>query len=258
MTASHDLEGHASDGFPQTAFGNLAEFEESHFWFRSRNRLVLQALGRYFPDARRLLEIGCGTGFVLKAIHDEFPRIELVGSDQSAEALRVAGERISVDLVQADGRDLPFEHEFDVVCAFDVLEHIDEDADVLRQMAKATQPGGGVLVTVPQYQWLWSAADEYGRHRRRYSKREIEAKLEQAGFDIARSTAWVFSLLPLVALSRLRDRGRGDSYDPRAEFELPRLVNRTLEHVLNAEGSAIARGLTLPFGSSRLVVGRLR
>jgi SAM-dependent methyltransferase len=241
------------DGFPQGAFRQLAELEEENFWFRSRNRLILWALECYFPHARRLLEVGCGTGFVLKAIRERFPEMEIVGADQSDEALRIAGERSAVALVRADARDLPFESDFDVVCAFDVLEHIDEDVDVLCQMAEATRPGGGVLMTVPQYRWLWSAADEYGRHQRRYSKREIEAKVGHAGLTVARSTAWVCSLLPFVALSRLRN-GHRRPFDPQAELRLPGLANRAFERVLDAEGRAIAAGVTLPFGSSRLVV----
>jgi SAM-dependent methyltransferase len=241
-------------GFPQEAFEHLAELEDGHFWFRSRNRLILWALERYFPRAGRLLEVGCGTGVVLKAVRDRFPSMEIVGADLSPEALRIAGDRTEVDLVQLDARQIAFTDSFDVVCAFDVLEHIDEDETVLTQLAAATSAGGGLMVTVPQYQWLWSPADEYGRHRRRYTKQEIDGKIERAGFSIIRSTAWVSTLLPVVALSRIRDRGTGSHYDPRRELRTSRAVNRVFELALDAELAAIRLGVTLPFGSSRLVV----
>lgn len=246
----------SEDGFPQEAFEFLAAAEDSHFWFRSRNRLITWALGRYFPQASRLLEVGCGTGVVLAEIGTRFPTLKLVGADVSNEALRVAGQRVAAELVQFDARHIPFEDEFDVVCAFDVLEHIDEDETALAQLAAATRHGGGLLVTVPQYQWLWSASDDYARHRRRYTKREIDEKVERAGFTVIRSTAWVSTLLPIVALSRRRDRRPGAKYDPCRELRVPRSVSRAFEFALDFERSLIRLGVTLPFGVSRLVIAR--
>lgn len=243
------------EGFPQDAFERLSDLEEGHFWFRSRNRLILWALGRYFPHAERLLEIGCGTGFVLTEIRNTFPSMRLVGTDVHADALRIARKRVAADLVQLDAQEIDFRDEFDVVCAFDVLEHLDDDSEALRRLAEATRPGGGLLVTVPQYEWLWSPADDYGRHRRRYTKRAIDGKIESAGFTVLRSSAWVATLLPLVALSRLRDRRSRHRYDPGREFRLPAALNRTLELALDTEAAAIRLGVTLPFGTSRLVVG---
>lgn len=247
-----------ADAFPEEAFRHLAALEERHAWFRARNRLIVWALERYFPDTRRLLEVGCGTGVVLGAINRRFPEVELVGADLSLQALRIAGTRAAADLVQLDAQAMTFDDEFDVVCAFDVLEHVDADLDVLSRLAQAARPGGGLLVTVPQYRWLWSPADDYGRHRRRYTKGEIEDKIARAGFAPIRSTAWVCMLLPVVALSRLRDRRAGERFDPCRELRTSNPVNRALEMVLDAERIAIQRGLTLPFGTSRLVVARKR
>jgi SAM-dependent methyltransferase len=251
-TASH------SDGFPEEAFQHLAALEERHGWFRARNKLIVWALQRYFPDATRLLEVGCGTGVVLEAIEHRFPTLALVGADLSGEALRIAANRVTADLVQLDVRELSYESEFDVVCAFDVLEHVDADSEALTRLARAVRPGGGLLVLVPQYNWLWSAADEYGGHRRRYTKGEIEDKISRTGFARIRSTAWVCTLLPAVALSRFRDRRAGDRFDPQRELRISNRANRALELILDAERIAIQRGLTLPFGSSRLVVARKR
>jgi 2-polyprenyl-3-methyl-5-hydroxy-6-metoxy-1,4-benzoquinol methylase len=246
-----------AEGFPEEAFQHLGALEGHHFWFRSRSRLIVWALERYFPDAARLLEVGCGTGLVLEAIRNRFPATELVGADLSREALLIAGNRVpDSELLQLDAREISFRNEFDVVCALDVLEHIEDDLDVLNRLAAGVRRGGGVLITVPQYEWLWSGADDYGGHRRRYTKREIDEKIGRAGFELLRSTAWVCTLLPFVAVSRFRDRHGGNDYDPRRELRPPRTVNRLFELVLDAEGIAIQRGLTLPFGTSRLVVAR--
>jgi SAM-dependent methyltransferase len=250
--------GHA-EGFPSAAFEHLAGLEDRHFWFRSRNRLIVWALRRYFPHASRILEVGTGAGAVLKELRQRLPAVELVGTDVSTEALGIARTRVpGAHFVELDLRSLELENEFDVVCAFDVLEHVDGDDDALARLFGAARIGGGLLITVPQYQWLWSKADDYGRHRRRYTKREIESKVEQAGFRVMRSTAWVCTLLPVVALSRLSEGLRRGPYDPRRELQLPSPINRSFELMLDAERLAIQRGLTLPFGSSRLIVAEKR
>src|SRR5689334_12484305 len=65
----------SNDGFSADHFANLFAAESGHFWFRSRNRVLLWALRRYFPDARSFLEIGCGTGYVLAGIHEALPQL---------------------------------------------------------------------------------------------------------------------------------------------------------------------------------------
>jgi len=103
-----------------------------------------------------------------------------------------------------DARKIPFEEEFDVIGLFDVIEHIEEDDLVLSQVNSALKSNGVVIITVPQHMCLWSAADEYACHIRRYSKYEIEQKITNAGFEILRSTSFVTLLLPALFLSRMQ------------------------------------------------------
>ncbi len=104
--------------------------------------------------------------------------------------------------MRADGRALPFAGEFDVVGAFDVIEHIDADEAVLAAMRRAVRPGGGVIVTVPQHRWLWSETDRYSGHQRRYDRRELGRKLDGAGLKVRWMTSFTTLLLPLMAASR--------------------------------------------------------
>jgi SAM-dependent methyltransferase len=248
----------AKAAFPTETFALLAELEPRSFWFRSRNELIAWALRRYFPDAGSFLEVGCGTGFVLLGLRQRFPALRLVGGEPEEAGLAVARERLpDVELLRLDGRDLPFDGVFDAVGAFDVLEHIDDDELALGQLRKAAKPGGGVLLTVPQHPWLWSAADEFGGHRRRYTRAELIGKVEGAGLEVLRTTSAVTFLLPLVAFSRLRDRRiPPEEYDMRREFDVPPRVDALLERVLAAERRLIARGVSFPVGTSLLVVAR--
>src|SRR5688500_17227380 len=103
-----------SDGFNPEYFGELERLEAANFWFRSRNRLIIWAIAKYFPAARSLLEIGCGTGFVLSGIQHALPRLKVSGSEIYSAGLVFAAERLpSGHFFQMDARRIPFEEEFD-------------------------------------------------------------------------------------------------------------------------------------------------
>ncbi len=246
----------AGSGFKPEYFEKLARIEEGNFWFRARNRLIQWALGNYFPSARSFFEVGCGTGFVLKGVRETLPLMRLAGSEIFGDGLVFARARLpGVDLYQMDARQIPFEREFDVIGAFDVLEHIVEDDAVLRQMFRATRPGGGLLVTVPQHRFLWSANDEHAMHQRRYSRAELRSKVEQAGFDIERITSFISLLLPVMIYSRMK-RNSSRDFQLWKEFEISRPLNAILGNILAVERAMIERGASFPAGGSLLLVAK--
>lgn len=247
-------QANANDGFELESFDHLARLEPTSFWFRSRNRLVVQLLREHFPGARRLLEIGCGTGFVLAGLREALPQLQLVGSELYEAGLEFAADRLpGIELYQMDCRRMPFDSEFDVVCALDLLEHVAEDDVALAEMFRSVRPGGGVIVSVPQHPWLWSSADDYAHHKRRYRRQELASRLHGAGFDVRRLTSFVSLLLPLMALSRTRKHDL-ESYDPTSEYRAPRAVDRVFEGTLEVERRMIAAGVSLPLGGSLFAV----
>jgi SAM-dependent methyltransferase len=246
-----------SEGFEADYFARLADQEAGNFWFRSRNRLLIWALKKYFPKAENFLEIGCGTGFVLSGLKQAFPHLVLSGSEVFSDGLGFAATRLPhVELFQMDARRIPFRDEFDVIGAFDVLEHIKQDEEVLAQMHQATRKGGGILITVPHHRFLWSPVDEFARHVRRYETRELRDKVTRVGFSVVRITSFVSLLLPLLVASRFKQRITGEEVDPSAEYNISRLLNTTLEKVLDAERNIIRAGLSFPAGGSLLLVAR--
>src|SRR2546426_6344952 len=187
-----DQDSGSREALTERSFRDLRTIEEGSFWFRARNRLIVWALARYFPRAGSFLEVGCGTGFVLKGVRTALPHLEIAGGELGMAGLAVARERVpDVPLYALDAGRLPFANEFDVLGAFDVIEHVDDDEEVLSQFRTALREGGGLLLTVPQHQWLWSAADDYSGHRRRYTRADLSAKLSRAGFRIIRITSFV-------------------------------------------------------------------
>lgn len=248
----------AGDGTDATySHDALARAEDTHFWFRGREKLLLWALGRHFANATSLLDVGCGRGSMLAAVRRAFPAMSLAGGELLDAGLRFARRRVpDVQLYQMDARALPFEREFDVVTSCDVLEHLDDDGAVVRELYRIAKPGGGLIVTVPQHQWLWSAVDSYSHHRRRYDRRRLTAIVEQAGFVVERVTSFVTTLLPLMLLSRARKRELTEEFDPTAELKIGRTANGILERMLDAERMLIRSGVSLPVGSSLLLVAR--
>jgi SAM-dependent methyltransferase len=241
--------------YDRAHYRTLVGLEDESFWFRARNRLILWTLARYFPGAGRLMEIGVGTGYVMRAIRAAMPKASLAGSDIHTEGLRFAADRLgsSVDLIQVDARRIPFRSEFDVICMLDTLEHIAEDEAVLKQLHGALRPGGGLLLTVPQHMALWGPADEIAFHQRRYATAELQRKAEAAGFRVLLRTSFVSLLLPAMWAARLRSRQSG-AYDAENEHRLSPLLNRVLAGAMSLEFAAIRAGIRFPAGGSQLLV----
>jgi len=241
-------------GFPAENFSALTGVEAKHFWFRTRNSLIIWALKNYFPAFESLLEVGCGTGFVLSEIAQIFPGARLVGSEIFTSGLLFAAKRMpEVELLQADARRLPFADEFEVVSAFDVIEHVKEDDVVLCNLYRAVKPGGGCLITVPQHRWLWSPIDIEACHERRYEVGSLHQKIESVGFRILTSTSFVTFLLPIMLFSRLLNRHSANS-EGAYELRINPTTNALFEAVMGLERSTIMLGARWMVGGSRLVV----
>lgn len=245
-----------AESYDAARYQAVAAIERKHFWFRSRNDLIVWALKKYFPDARSLLEVGCGTGQVLDNIRLAKPAQRLVGTEIHVKGLEFCRQRLpEAEFMQMDARAIPFADEFDVVCAFDVIEHVEEDARVLEQMHQACKPGGGILITVPQHQWLWSYKDDFAHHKRRYSRKELLEKVSAAGFRVTTVTSFVSLLLPLMYFSRLWERTPAQ-FEPQRELDISPLLNRIFYFLMRVETALIRWGVTLPAGGSLLLVGK--
>lgn len=245
------------EGFPPERYPVIARLESESFWFRSRNKLILWILNRQFSQMKTFLEIGCGTGFVLSGVNSAFPEVSLSASEIDSAGLPYIRQKVeAANVFQMDARHIPFREEFDVIGAFDVIEHIDEDEEVLSQIYNACKPGGGVIITVPQHPSLWSEVDVFSCHKRRYTKNELIGKIQKAGFEIVDTTSFVTLLLPLMLLSRLKIKSKKKDFDPMKEWSIPGFLNRILEGIMSFERILIKAGLRFPAGGSLLCVGK--
>jgi len=252
---SPELSEH-NQGFDRRFFSELAKVEDGHFWFEGRNRVILSSMRRFFPRSGRFLEIGCGTGFVLRGIQRQFCQYQLTGSEIYTEGLKFASERLpQVQFIQFDAKRVPFISYFDGIGAFDVIEHIEEDEQVLKEIHKALKPEGAVILSVPQHMFLWSRVDEQAFHKRRYSKNELVEKVRRAGFDVVYATSFMSLLLPIMFVTRFSKRKK--VADKMAEFTISRLSNRVFEWVLALECFLTSKGgISWPAGGSLVLVAR--
>lgn len=240
------------EGFPLASYDGLQSIEDDHFWFNARNRLIDWLVRRFAPNSSRALEVGCGTGYVLYALRGALPAARLAGSELHTLGLVHARRRHNgaVELFQMDARVSCISEVLDLVGAFDVLEHIEDDNRVLREFHRMLAPNGVLIATVPQHRWLWSSVDERSHHHRRYSADELARKLRAAGFDILYRTSFGAFSLPLMALDRWRAR---KSSAP-VSAAVPDVVNRLLKLIFWMEHAVRQLGIPLPFGGSAVVV----
>ena len=185
-------------------FAPLFAAEDRHFWFRSRNRCIAAALRSLpgFATIRDVLEVGCGTGVVLAELQRLFPAGRVIGMDLFAEGLEFARRRFSGPLIQGDVFQYEFDRLFEVIGAFDVIEHLDDDGKILQRFRQQLKPGGHLIVTVPAHMVLWSYFDEVAHHRRRYTGAELRGKLTAAGFEVRLVTQFMSILYPLMWIKR--------------------------------------------------------
>jgi len=230
------------------------ETQEQNYWWHIGRRAVLRSvLQRWLrPDQQlQILDVGCGTGINYDWLK-QWGRV--VGLDTSSEALDYCRTKYVYDeLVQTDGTNLPFYERFDLITAFDVLEHIPNDLSALNSWYRALKTGGYIFMTVPAYQWLFSAHDKALHHQRRYSVRELKQKFERAGFRVQFISPFFFFTFPALAAVRLLTKAA----PPKTSYvATPSLISRFLISLSKSEANFLAHGDQLPWGSSLLVLAQ--
>ncbi len=250
-----------NDGFPSQVHDLLASLEEKNFWFKSRNEIIQELFKKFlgYNNNKKVLEIGCGNGFVLKGLQSL--KYQLYGSEIYLEGLKNVSKRISnVELFQIDATDMPFQEEFDAIGAFDVIEHIDDDKKVMREIHKSLKSDGLLYITVPQYQWMWSYMDDYAKHKRRYKRTELKQKLQDTGFDVMFISSFVTILFPFVMLSRIMKKNKPIEEvtidDVTKELILPSWLNKLFYQIMQIDRFLIKKEFSLPFGNSLVVVAK--
>jgi SAM-dependent methyltransferase len=235
-------------------YDRMRELQRDHWWFVGRRRIIETLLAQLeLPKGAKILEVGCGPGGNLSMLR-RFGEVMGLEPDEPSRAFasEATGVRIEGGALPDQ---LPFEPDgFDLVCAFDVIEHIEADAAAVAALARLIRPGGYLAVTVPAHPWMWSRHDELHHHKRRYRMTPFRRLFEAAGLRVCKASYFNSLLFPTIAAVRAAKMLAGaDTSDDDAMPSAA--VNRLLAGVFGAEQHWLKRG-SLPFGVSIVLIAR--
>ncbi len=232
------------------------KLENSYWWFTARNAIVGRVIDKVCKGLRagdELLDAGCGTGGFAGYIAQKF---KVIGLDTSELALEYCRKRGLTNLYCTTLDGFPKdEWNVRIITMLDVVEHIEDDAGVVRQAYDILPSGGWFVAAVPAYQWLWSRHDEIHMHQRRYNRKKFVKLLAEAGFTIEYHSYFNFFLFLPAALKRLLSKLFGEKEPPAPVDEVSPAVNRLFNSVFGFERRFMP-ALRFPFGVSFLAVAK--
>ena len=245
--------------YPETGNDWCAAVEDSSWWFRHRNRFLVDVMRR-FPPETPLYDVGGGNGVVAAALEKAgIPTVVVEPGEAGARRARTRGLKSICATMESAGF---APASLGSIGMFDVVEHIQDGSGFLQRARALLRPRGRIYLTVPAHRILWSAEDVYAHHFRRYTARSMRRTLEGAGFEVELST-YMFALLPLPILlmrSIPYRLGRARPFTPEGvsddHAKAQGLSRALVDRLLDLELSAFRALGALPFGASVVAVGR--
>lgn len=210
------------------------EIEDRHPWFVARSDLFLSLI----PSNKNssILDFGCGSGGFLKRLNNS-GYMDLSGVEVSEIKTTSASDCFAITKTIQ-------KRKYDVILMMDVLEHIENDSAILREIKSHLKPDGILLLSVPAYQFLWSNHDILNMHYRRYNRNSLQKVIEEAKFKTQFMTSWNSTFFPIIAASRLIFRCANKELSLNNNF-----FSRLIYIILTFE-SFLLKKTGLPFGLS--------
>ena len=202
---------HREEEYATAGFDVLRTMQSRHFWYLGRHRFLLHVLKRHLAHgpraaSRQAIDLGGGCGGWIRYLQDRCPGLfgELALADSSRRALTLAGEVLgpAVPRYQVDLLRLEWNARWDVAFLLDVLEHIPDDVEVLRQVGRALRPGGLLMAAAPALRVFWSGNDVLAGHVRRYARADFVRLAAESGLELCSARYFMFFLSPLLLLRR--------------------------------------------------------
>ncbi len=225
------------------------------WYYRALHRHVIRSLRHELAATKaHVLDAGCGTGGLLRRLHEAQPDWQLTGLDFSPLACELARERSCGEVVQASIAALPFaDARFDAVVSCDVVCQVTDPARAVGEFHRCLKPGGVVVLMMPAYPWMYSYHDKEVGNLRRYTRNQVRSLMEAAGFRIVRCTYWNTLPFPLAVVRR-------KIFPPAVSASDVGLFPAPIEAIFNGlmalEHAWLNLGGMLPFGNSVLTVAR--
>jgi SAM-dependent methyltransferase len=231
----------------EALYHRFYEIESTHWWFVARREIILRYVRHQFPSGPKpsLLDAGCGTGATLAEAERDF---NAYGMDTSPTAIALCRSRGLENVQVCTLDEYPTDRLFDVIMLLDVIEHVSDDHEILRDAYERLRTGGHLLVTVPAYRWLWSSHDIVNHHYRRYTAKQVRMVVSESGYVVSHLSYFNTFLFPVAAIRRIASRVfRVHAAD---DFIVPPgPINALMKTIFRSEG-IILPYVRLPFGLS--------
>lgn len=236
--------------------------ERKHWWFKARLKILDFFAKKYTYKGTplKILNTGSATGatsLMLKKYG------EVLSSEYDKDCSEYLSEILDEEVLNASLTDLPLEdRSFDLVCAFDVIEHIEDHERAIQEMNRVLTKGGYAFITVPTFNILWSKHDEINHHYRRYKKNELKELLEKNNFEIQYISYFNFILfLPILVIRLISNLfpskdDKGTTGSDLEKFNSSGFLNQLLYHIFKSELSLLKRNIKFPFGVSAVIIGK--
>jgi SAM-dependent methyltransferase len=239
-------------------FANIARSERDFWWYRGMRRILFRLLDPVAVRNARVLEAGCGTGYLSKLLAERYAW-RMTPLDLGREGLDYARGYGLDALVQGDITALPFAAEtFDALVSMDVVVHLErgEEHRAFAEFARVLKPGGLLALRVSALDMLRSRHSQFSHERQRFTRGRLLEEVQRAGFLMDRCTAANALLLP-VALFKFRVWEPLTNAPPSSGVEpVPRWLDVLLEAPLRVEAASIGMGLSFPWGQSLVLIAR--
>lgn len=235
--------------------GSASIAQPEYWWYQARTKILETVLSRFVGSPGRVLDVGSADGPSVMWLRNH---------DGMHVTLDIDPRGLTRGGVCGSALELPFADEtFEVVSAFDVLEHCEPEAGAMGELARVLAPGGTLMISVPAYQWAWSSFDDQNGHHRRYTRERAIQAVEGAGLTVERATYAFGFVFPFFALQRLASGLLGSlkrrhTSAPADIVDLPQVSPRLsqLFLALCRVDQRVLRRADLPFGSSVVVAAR--
>ena len=247
--------------YPESGNEFCFAVEDSSFWFKHRNNVILQALKSFRPPGA-FFDVGGGNGYVARAV--QASGVETVLIEPGLIGARNAAQRGVRHVIHGSLQDTGFlAGTMPAIGLFDVIEHVEDACSLLETLRTLQTPGGRLYITVPAWPWLWSHEDELAGHFRRYSPASLTHTLREGGYEVELvSCFFEFLVLPIFALRVIPYRlGFGQKPETaehvRSDHDLQNPFAKRIYNVLTRrELSRIADHRSIRTGASCLAVAR--